>query len=331
MSRVTNVVLMLVLATAAAARAAERPVPAKLDEAVDRALAYLARQQRPDGAFDHQRQPEGQDVNASGQRRAITGLCALAFLSAGQTPDAGRHGNVVRKAVDALADAVPPDGYVGGKDERPTYAQAVVTLALAEALGVEPLADRRAKQRSALDRLVAATLAAQAVPKDPAKAGGWGPARDSADSDLPNTCWTVLGLRAAAAVGVSISPASLRSAADFVARCRVPAPRKGFAVRPDGPTSGAATAAGALATAVLPVAATSTAAVREAVAALAGVAVDAKAFDGRPLEGIFWSVQAAALAGDESWSTVARPALDRLVAAREGDGGWPRNRPADAA
>jgi hypothetical protein len=138
---------------AASPTLADRPVPAKLDDSIDRALVYLAKQQRTEGWFDHQVRPADKDADASRHRRAITGLCTLAFLSAGHVPDAGRHGAVVRKAVDALVNAVPDDGYIGKLDEKPMYTQAIVTLALSQAYGVEPRTDRRLKQHAALAKL----------------------------------------------------------------------------------------------------------------------------------------------------------------------------------
>lgn len=301
-------------------------MPPKLDEAVGRAVAYLARQQRPDGTFDHQLKPDGQDAPAGGHRRAVTGLCLLAFLSAGHTPDLGHYGPAVRRAVDALAVAVPDDGYVGGRDEKPMYTQAIVTLALAQAYGVEPTAEKRAKQHAALKRLVAVILKAQAVRKDAPHAGGWRYARDAPDSDLSLSGWNALALRAAGDAGVPVPPEALRRAADYVAACRAtdgvgPA----FAYQPGGAVQTGTTATGVLCLYLLehdprPEAV-------DAGRTLVRRPADAKALGGYTSYGTFYLVQAAGQAGDDVWAAVARPALDRLVKAQQPDGGWAKDWP----
>ena len=87
--------------------AADRPLPPKLDESIDRALAFISKQQHSDGFFDQELRKNAGDADASTHRRAISGLCLLAFLSAAHTPDSGRYGPLVRKATDALTAVVP--------------------------------------------------------------------------------------------------------------------------------------------------------------------------------------------------------------------------------
>src|SRR4051794_32990743 len=153
-------------ATATAAAAAADPSPARriapgVDEAVERGLAYLVKQQRPDGSFDVD--PRRDAVDAPRHKAAFTGLALLAFLSAGHTPDVGRYGIAVRCALDYVTAAVPADGYVGQADGM--YGQAIVTLALAQAAGVEPTPAKRAREDAALRRLVAVIVRAQNVSK----------------------------------------------------------------------------------------------------------------------------------------------------------------------
>src|SRR5207237_741954 len=61
--------------------AAEELVPA-LDPAIARGLAYLAKQQQPDGSF----QNRVREHEFAGPKAALTGLAVMAYLSAGRTP-----------------------------------------------------------------------------------------------------------------------------------------------------------------------------------------------------------------------------------------------------
>lgn len=332
---VTRAVSLVVwLLVASRAIGADLPVPPKLDESVDRGLAYLAKQQRDDGWFDHQRRPEGKDTDASRHRRAITGLAALAFLSAGHTPDsrnardAGRYGPVVSKAVDALVNAVPDDGYIGKLDEKPMYTQAIVTLVIAQAHGVEPRADRRLKQHAALNRLVGVIVAAQAVKKQPVYAGGWRYNRDAPDSDLSLSGWNALALRAAQDVGIKVPANALRRASQFVSKCHVK-DQRGFAYQPGGPMQAGTTATGVLCRYLLEkeIAPETT----EAARSLSGRLNEPKPFGEHPYYGMFYMIQAAGQGDNDVWTQVGRPTLEKLIKAQEADGGWPANWPAESA
>ena len=54
----------------------------KLDRAIDRGLAFIASQQRPDGSFP---------TSAEGQP-GVTSLCVMAFLARGHQPGKGPYG-----------------------------------------------------------------------------------------------------------------------------------------------------------------------------------------------------------------------------------------------
>jgi len=332
MTRALLPVLLLVLALPA--KAADRPVPPKLDDSVDRALAYLAKQQREDGWFDHQFRPAGKDADASRHRRAMTGLVTLAFLSAGHTPDsrtardAGRYGPVVSKAVDALVNAVPDDGYIGKLDEKPMYTQAIVTLAVAQAYGVEPRADRRLKTHAALTKLVGIILDAQQVKKEPVYAGGWRYTREAPDSDLSLSGWNALALRAAQDAGINVPGGAIRRASQFVDRCYVK-DQRGFAYQPGGPLQAGTTATGVLCRYLIQ---------REvqpetvdAAESLAGRLNADKPFGDHPYYGMFYVTQAASQASDDVWKSAGRPTLEKLVKAQDADGGWPPNWPPESS
>src|SRR4051794_4116496 len=94
--------IALTLLAALPALAADPTTPAanrdKVDLAVDKALAFLRKSQEANGSWRISRQGFGarfEDPKSAG----ITGLCVMAFLSAGQTPNEGEHARAVADGV----------------------------------------------------------------------------------------------------------------------------------------------------------------------------------------------------------------------------------------
>jgi hypothetical protein len=232
--------------------AAEETLAPDLDRRIERGLAYLVRQQQPDGSFLNREGGDEKNPKFGGPKVALSALSLAAFLAAGRAPDAGRYGAQARKAIDYLVKAAPADdGYYGKLDGTHVAGHAAATFALAESYGTEPAdAGRRKRHRDAVDRAVRVLLAAQALKKDEPHRGGWGADRSSGDSDLPVTAWCVLALRAALNAGVDVPRESADRAAEYVLRCWR-AEKGCFLSRANGgnddPAAVAATAAGALA------------------------------------------------------------------------------------
>lgn len=208
MSRARTYVAIAALLVGASSSRAESKSGPEVDAAVERGLAFLARQQKPTGALTDGPNPV-----------ATTGLSVLAFLAAGHTPDAGKHGLVVRSAIDFLVKAVPESGYVGNVDNSRMYGQGIVALALAEAYGVEPNPQKRVAIRAALTRMIDVILKAQKVPKDDNNKGGWRYEPTSGDSDLSLSGWCSLALRAAQNLGLNVAKEPVDRAVNYVARC----------------------------------------------------------------------------------------------------------------
>lgn len=94
------------------------------EAAVQRALQWLARVQRPDGSWSK--------GGTSGSGNAgYTGLALLTFLSNGQTPSSAEYGETVVKAIRYLVDDQGADGKF--QSGREVYAHPMATYALAEA------------------------------------------------------------------------------------------------------------------------------------------------------------------------------------------------------
>src|SRR5690242_487527 len=97
-----------------AARAADRPeravddepVPPKVEAAVDKALAWLAREQLSDGAW---RQGHGSTT-------AVPSLAVMAFLARGHVPGQGPYGEVINRGIDYVLKVQRDDGMLSTSD-----------------------------------------------------------------------------------------------------------------------------------------------------------------------------------------------------------------------
>lgn len=284
-------------------------LPPRLDAAISRGLSFLSRQQNPDGSFD-----------GGGPKVANTSLCVLAFLAAGDVPDVGRYGLIVRNSVDWLLARQARDGYFG-EGEHGMYAHAIATLALTQAYGVEPDASRRVRIHAALAKAVGIILAAQNVPKsNPSYVGGWRYERNSADSDLSLSGWNCMALRGAEAVGVEVPADSRKRAAEFILRC-FDSNLKGFGYQPGNGAQTGDSAIGILCLYQLD----------ELDANAARLESAAKYMEAHPIEdnsnfpyyGSYFVTQAAFQRDGDTWTRAGRPTLDRLVRLQDKDGGWP--------
>src|SRR5689334_12564618 len=88
----TTAALLAVLMAAPATLAAPETdvVPPEVEQAVDRGLDWLARNQKPDGSF----------LQGGGSTTAVPSLAVMAFLARGHTPGQGKYGEVLNKAID---------------------------------------------------------------------------------------------------------------------------------------------------------------------------------------------------------------------------------------
>jgi hypothetical protein len=313
-----------------AVRAQARPsagevLSPELDASVARGLAYLARQQQPDGSFQN-REATAQADNPkfTGPKVALTGLSLMAYLATGRMPDTGRHGLAVRNAIDYLVTACPEDGYFGKVDGSRMYGHAIATLALAEVYGMEADAVQRKRVLVALTRAVKVLRQAQDAKKENPFRGGWRYEVASADSDLSVSGWCILALRAAQNAGVEVPRDSADRAAGFVLKCWRP-DAKGFAYQPGGEATLTMTAAALLDLQLLDRPA------RPEVSA-AGKYLDAHAVDDTteyPYYARYYTTQAAFQFGGKLWPKTWEQNQAKLLQSQQKDGSWPRSRTAN--
>lgn len=204
----------------ASARADQRTAKQKqVDTAIVNALKYLAREQRPSGAWA---------VGRIGESTATTSLAVMAFLAAGHVPGEGPYGKAIERGVQWVLDHQQLISRQPGQEtvmlvhrrsHGPMYSHGISTLMLAEVIGMLKKKQRR-ECRVALERSIRLILKAQAVRKSSRHAGGWRYQYSSRDSDLSVTGWQLLALRAAKDVGCDVPKDNITQAVQYVKNCR---------------------------------------------------------------------------------------------------------------
>ncbi|MBX3462651.1 MAG: terpene cyclase/mutase family protein [Planctomycetes bacterium] len=205
------VVAMLAAPRLAVAQDAFPPgVTAEVQEAIQRGLAWLSRNQGNDGSWR----------NAGGYGSypaAMTGLAGMALVAGGSTPTRGRHWREVRQSVDFLlkhADAGSGVISVPQEEGRSMYGHGFATLYLASVFGMEEDLRKQEKLKRVLDRAVALIAAAQST------AGGWIYTPDSNSDEGSVTVTQVQALRACRMAGIVVDKKTVDRAIDYIKRCQ---------------------------------------------------------------------------------------------------------------
>ena len=194
-----------------------------VDQALDRALAYLAKMQHKEGYWP----------SPMGKSTAVTSLSVMAFLSKGYTPGTGPYGEVINRGIDFVLRSQKPNGLLARSVSHGAfgYSHCISTLMLSEVSGMVDPARQKLLDK-ALPAAVRLILTAQQVRKNPAYQGGWRYQATSRDSDISCTGWALMTLRSARNNGAQIPKKAIDDAVKFVLRCRdARAPKMSAAVR----------------------------------------------------------------------------------------------------
>jgi hypothetical protein len=201
----------------------------RVDASVDRALAWLAREQQSDGSFP---------TIEPGQP-GVTALCVMAFVAHGHLPGEGLYGKRLELATDyvlrcqkenGLVTAIGPEGPVItrqiGHDlgVSTAYNHAISSLMLSELYGMSGK-ERALRIEKAISRSIPASLEMQRWPKDRAEdRGGWRYIDDfdDHDSDLSITGWNLMFLRSARNAGFDVPKPAIDEAVAYVRRTHNP-------------------------------------------------------------------------------------------------------------
>lgn len=168
------------------------------DRAIERGLAWLAKQQNNDGSFGN-----------SGYHVAVSSLAGLAFMASGSSPGRGLYGPQIDKAVLYVLDNTAPSGFIcegGAGANSPMYGHGFGTLFLAEAYGMT----RRAEIREKLEKAVRLIVDTQN------REGGWRYQPVRADADLSVTICQINALRAARNAGLYVPKETVENCIKYV-------------------------------------------------------------------------------------------------------------------
>jgi hypothetical protein len=193
---------------------------ARLDRAVDRGLAFIARSQQRDGSFP----------TAFDGQPGVTSLCVLAFLARGHQPGKGPYGARIDRAIDYVLDiqdpnvgSLFPDRFGGGRPPRSfsgNYNHGISGVMLAEVYGMTD-ARRHERLRDAINRALRYTRSQQIRPKaNPDENGGWRyvHVQPGNDSDLSITAWQLMFLRSARNAEFNVPAEWITEAMGYVRR-----------------------------------------------------------------------------------------------------------------
>ncbi|MEZ5992226.1 MAG: HEAT repeat domain-containing protein [Planctomycetota bacterium] len=209
------------------------------ENAVNLGLAYLARTQDHNGSWDPNDGYRGRRPNwatsDNGYRGALTALCTLPFLAAGNSPDSGPYKKNVERAISWLMSQQTSDGCVAYKNATQMYTHTVATLALCEAYGMS--GDEEI--RSSAERAV------RFLERTQGNGGGWdyngyitGTGSGIERNDLSISGWGALAFKSAMAVGIKVNEKNWKSLSDLYDRHSLTNGETYYADRATGSISG---------------------------------------------------------------------------------------------
>ena len=222
---------MLLACTSPAA--AQTPSKDRLEESIDRGLAFLALLQEKDGCWLSNGQPHP----------AVTSLSVMAFISAGHVPREGPYQKNVDKAVRWVLTQQRPDGIFSATEWDEMYQHGICTMMLCEVVAMSDA--KLAKEiKPKLEKAVKRILESQSMASG--SKGGWRYRYGSNDADLSVTGWQILALRAARNIGCDVPAERIELALKYVQQCHDPS-SGGFAYLPGSQVTLACTGTGILA------------------------------------------------------------------------------------
>ena len=193
----------------------DEPVPSHVEAAIDKALVWLAKTQRPDGTW-----PTG-----GGSTTAVPSLAVMAFLARGHVPGQGPYGEMLYRSINHVLSVQKDTGVLSATTNNAMmYEHGISTAMLCEVYGMVDDATRERIDR-ALARSVKLILDAQKLPdgrpKPMPNTGGWRYHPTANDADISVTGWQLMALRGAANCGAAVPKSALDDGLAYVRRSAV--------------------------------------------------------------------------------------------------------------
>lgn len=181
----------------------------EVDQAVDKAIAFLISKQRPDGAITDR------SYDNTMTSLSIMALGAVGHLAGDPTPE----GEAAEKALKyVLAEGRQDDqGYYGKSDGSRMYGHGITTLMLTEMLGMGVDEEQDGLIHERCQKAIDLILRAQKNSRHNYQ-GGWRYTPTSNDADLSVSIWQLMALRSAKNDGLKVPSSAIEEALNYLKR-----------------------------------------------------------------------------------------------------------------
>lgn len=187
-----------------ASRDSRRLITPVTEAAINAGLLWLAGHQEDDGSFGM--------TTRYRHNPGVAGLCGLALLASGSTPDRGPYGEAISRTVNYVVSCARPSGYIVEADwsyyHGPMYGHGFATMFLAEVYGMSP----RDEVRDVLKRAVELIVSTQN------EQGGWRYTPETREADISVTVCQAMALRAARNAGISVPKETIDRLVQYIER-----------------------------------------------------------------------------------------------------------------
>ncbi|MEM0925798.1 MAG: hypothetical protein AAGJ83_07155 [Planctomycetota bacterium] len=180
----------------------------RLDQACERAIEFLIRNQREKGS-----------ITDRGHELALTSLAVMALASVGVEPaERTAKGRAMKSALDFVLqeDNQTKAGYYGNRDGSRMYGHGIVTLMLTEMLGMGATEEQNKLIHERLTTAIQLILSSQAIRKSSQLQGGWRYTPGTDSSDLSVSIWQLMALRSAKNDGMDVPLSAIDSAVNYL-------------------------------------------------------------------------------------------------------------------